>query len=226
MTMTDVKSAPDSQRKPRQIRVVVDNDSWILPYAEQLVQERNDAGDSAVLCRAHGEITENDVTFYLGCIKIAPPDVLSRARRNLVVHEGDLPRDKGFSPLTWQILEGKNAVPICLFEATEEADAGPVVYHEVMHFEGTELVDELRAAQGEYSLRLCREFLDAAAAPAGQPQIGEASHRARRTPKDSELDPAKSIADQFDLLRVVDNDRYPAYFTHRGRRYILKVLHA
>jgi len=40
---------------------------------------------------------------------------------------------------------------------------------------------------------------------------------------DSELDAHKTIEEQFNLLRISDNDRYPAYFTKHGFRYILKI---
>jgi methionyl-tRNA formyltransferase len=36
----------------------------------------------------------------------------------------------------------------------------------------------------------------------------------------------KTIAEQFDLLRVVDNLRYPAFFDHRGKRYRLTIKKA
>jgi methionyl-tRNA formyltransferase len=45
----------------------------------------------------------------------------------------------------------------------------------------------------------------------------------RRTPEHSRLDVHKTIAEQFDLLRVVDNERYPAFFEYRGTRYRLKI---
>jgi spore coat polysaccharide biosynthesis predicted glycosyltransferase SpsG len=32
-----------------------------------------------------------------------------------------------------------------------------------------------------------------------------------------------SIAEQFDLLRVVDPEHYPAFFDYRGKRYIIKM---
>jgi sialic acid synthase SpsE len=35
-------------------------------------------------------------------------------------------------------------------------------------------------------------------------------------------DPSKTIAEQSDLLRVVDNERYPAFFDMRGKRYVLR----
>ncbi len=41
--------------------------------------------------------------FFLGCSKIAGPDVLNRNKYNLVVHESALPKGKGFAPVAWQI---------------------------------------------------------------------------------------------------------------------------
>jgi len=45
----------------------------------------------------------------------------------------------------------------------------------------------------------------------------------RRRPADSRLDPDRTLAEQFELLRVVDNDRYPAFFEWRGRCYEVKI---
>ena len=45
----------------------------------------------------------------------------------------------------------------------------------------------------------------------------------KRTPKDSRLDPDKTIAEQFELLRVVDSQRFPAFFEYRGKRYLIKI---
>jgi methionyl-tRNA formyltransferase len=45
----------------------------------------------------------------------------------------------------------------------------------------------------------------------------------KRTPNDSKIDPQKSISSQFDLLRVSDPERYPAFFEHRGHRYKISI---
>lgn len=45
----------------------------------------------------------------------------------------------------------------------------------------------------------------------------------RRTPEDSRLDPELPIAQQFDLLRICDPDRYPAFFELHGHRYRLRL---
>lgn len=45
----------------------------------------------------------------------------------------------------------------------------------------------------------------------------------KRSPLDNQIDPTKSIEEQFDLLRVSDNDRFPAFFELRGKKYTLKL---
>lgn len=67
-----------------------------------------------------------DVCFYLSCSQIVPSSILGNFAHNLVVHESDLPQGKGWSPLTWQILEGCNRIPVTLFEAVEKVDSGDI----------------------------------------------------------------------------------------------------
>jgi methionyl-tRNA formyltransferase len=209
--------------RPRPISVLVDNDSWILPYSRDLVEWANVQGDDARLCRNAGQLGEGGIAFLLGCTKLIPQSTLDRNRINLVVHESDLPLGRGFAPLTWQILEGEPIVPVRLFEAVSEADAGSVYGEAELSFEGTELCDELRHAQGRITVKLCQEYLAASAPPMGRPQMGQPTWCTRRGPEDSRLDPHKTLADQFELLRVVDNDRYPAFFDFRGRRYRIRI---
>lgn len=216
-------TAPDWWRKPRQVSVVVDNPSWILPYAEELALRLSEAGDDARLCRSHDEIGPGAVAFYLGCIKITPPEVLARNHRNLVVHASDLPKGRGFSPLTWLVIEGRNEIPVCLLEAAEEVDAGPVVYRDRLTLGGHELIGEMRARLGILHVEMCSRFMAEDSPPEGVPQTGEATLYPRRHPSDSGLDPERTIAEQFDLLRTVDNDSYPAFFDLRGHRYTLTI---
>lgn len=215
--------APGWWTKPRIVTVVVDNPSWILPHADRLVSEIRADGDVAALARSYAEVPRGTVAFLLGCIGVAAPDVLARNKRNLIVHESMLPQGRGFSPLTWQVLEGHGEIPVCLLEAGDEVDAGPVIYRDGLAFQGHELIGEMRDSLGEKTVSLCRRFLAEPVPREGECQIGEASHYARRRPADSRMDPTQSIAQQFDLLRVVDNDRYPAWFELRGHRYKITI---
>lgn len=210
-------------KKSRRVSVVIDNPSWVLPWGKDLVEQLCASGDSATLITRQEEVPEGAVAFYLGCLRITPPEVLARNRRNLVVHASDLPRGRGFSPLTYQILEGLNRIPVCLLDAVEAVDSGPVVYREWIGYEGHELIGELRQKLGAMTVELCRRFMGESAPRSGAPQRGEPSTYPRRRPADSALDPEQTIAEQFDLLRTVDNDNYPAYFDLRGHRYVIRI---
>jgi len=208
------------------IIIVTDATSWINSYIPELVERLVKRGHKVKWLHDVNFIQQGDMVFFLGCGQIVPLDVLQRNKHNLVVHESDLPQGKGWSPLTWQILEEKNDIPIVLFEAAKKVDSGVVYLKETMHFKGTELVEELRATQADATFRLCLEFID------NYPDIidkavsqeGECSFYHRRTSEDSRLDPDKTIREQFNLLRVVDNQRYPAFFELNGEQYLLKVF--
>ena len=211
-------------KKTIHIQVLVDNpSSWIAPKARDFCNELNDSGFSAEYIESQDSLQEGDILVLLGCEKLLREEERALHKHNLVVHESALPQGKGMSPLTWQILEGKDSIPITLFEAVDELDAGPVYGRSEMTFEGHELIDELRDAQAKESFALIREFLREYPSIRGEDQSGAESTYPRRTPKDSELDVSKSLEEQFNLLRVVDNDRYPAFFWYKGKKYIVRV---
>lgn len=208
------------------ISLVVDNpQSWFVPFAE-ILNERLKSFDGPELFYSSEKIpVGNEIAFFLSCEKKVSSSTLRRSRHNIVVHASNLPQGKGMSPLTWQILEGKNEVPISLFEAVEEFDAGQIYLKDSIRFEGNELLDEIRNALGNKIVEMCERFVREYPAIIAQarPQSGPESFYRRRKPEDSRLDPNKTIAEQFNLLRVVDNERYPAFFELKGRKFVIKV---
>lgn len=208
------------------ICIVVDNPrSWFVPFADELKKNLSRFGSVDLLSDSNQIPQSNDVAFLLSCEKKVIPEILRRSRSNIVVHASELPKGKGMSPLTWQILEGKNRIPLTLFEAVEDIDAGPVYIMACLDFQGNELLHEMQNAVGDKILEMCELFLKdwPDILTKGAIQTGEPSFYKKRTAEDSRLDPNLSLAEQFNLLRVVDNDRYPAFFDWNGRRYILKI---
>lgn len=204
------------------VQVLVDNpDSWMIPYAAELCAQVRDLGHEARLLHDPDAVEAGDVVVLLSCERRFGD--LAKNTHNVVVHESALPEGRGWSPLTWQILEGRSEVPITLFEAADAIDAGPIYLQDVMRFEGHELLPELRAEQARKTAELVLRFLDALPDAKGRAQEGEGSAYPRRRPKDSRLDPERSLAEQFDLLRVCDNDRYPAWFERDGVKYLLRI---
>ncbi len=206
------------------ITILADNpQSWIIPYAQKLKTSLNRLGHNTSLVHSANKVRSGDIAFFLSCEHIISAAILRKNKHSLVVHESALPKGKGWSPMTWQVLEGKKRIPITLFEAAESVDSGVVYAQSSIVLNGHELVDELREKQGAATIALALSFVRKYPHAKGKKQSGKATYYPKRTPRDSELDPKKTIASQFDLLRVVDNERYPAFFTYRGHEYVLKI---
>ncbi|MDE1970807.1 MAG: methionyl-tRNA formyltransferase [Patescibacteria group bacterium] len=165
---------------------------------------------------------KGDCLFLLSCGSIVSHDILERNTHNIVIHASKLPQGRGFAPLAWQILEGKNKIWISLFEAVEKLDSGDVYFQDFISFEGHELYDEMRKLEGEKVVAMALRFVNEYPSK-GRPQHGKSTWYSKRRPCDSELNIKKTLRSQFNILRIVDNERYPAFFTYKGHTYILKI---
>ena len=210
------------------ITLLTDNaGSWIVPYAREIMKEftlgEQFSNHEIAHVHNHDDIEEGDIMFILSCEQILSKSKLALHKNNIVIHPSKLPEGKGWSPLAWQILEGKNTIPISLFEATEAVDAGEVYLTDKIELKGHELNGEIKHLQGEATIRLVLKFLKNYSSLSGTPQSGEGSFYRKMKKSDNEIDPSKSLEEQFEILRIVDNDRYPAFFKLHDREYVLKI---
>lgn len=203
------------------INILIDNNSWITPYGIILKNKIINMKHKCDLFYNHMDVTNGDILFLLGCTKIFKR--LELNKYNIVIHESNLPEGKGWSPLSWQILEGKNIIPITLFEAVKEVDAGNIYIKEQINLTGLELYDEIKNLQGLKTIELALKFINNINNITGIKQDGVSSFYNKRTPKDSELDINKTIKEQFNHLRICSNDTYPAFFYLNGKKFILKI---
>ena len=165
------------------------------------------------------------VRSLCGAISTRAEHYLKQHRHNLVIHASDLPQGKGWAPLTWQVLEGKNDIVFTLFEADASTDNGPFYLKKTLHLSGYELAPELRALQAQLCVSMCKEYLAHQDELPAQTQSGSESFYRKRTAADSKMDLAQTLEQQFNLLRTVDNNDYPAFFVKDGHKYILKIYH-
>jgi methionyl-tRNA formyltransferase len=205
------------------IQILVDNpNSWIIPYLKNLVSSIKQKKNCYVkLINSHEDVESGDVLCLLSCEKKF--NKLNLNKYNLVVHESDLPEGKGWSPLTWQVIEGKRNIPITLFEANSLIDSGDIYEKINIKTSGYELIDELRFLQVEATTKLILNFIEKYPNIKGEKQKGKESFYRKRTKNSSELNILESIKDQFNLLRVCDNERYPAFFIIDNVKYLIKI---
>ena len=89
---------------------------------------------------------------------------------------------------------------------------------------GTELSDEIRNIQGKQFLNIIKKFLIKYPNIKSKKQIRKGNFNKRRYSKDSQLDINKTIKQQFNHLRINDNELYPSFFYYKGQKYIIKIF--
>ena len=162
--------------------------------------------------------------FLISCNQIVKEDVRARYRHTLVIHASDLPHGRGWSPLVWTVLEGKPTVTVTLLEADDKVDTGAIWAQRRFELQGHELLSEINQRLFDIEFELMDHAMEHGAAIIPRAQAAESvSYYPRRFPKDSRVDPYKSIAEQFDQLRASDDARFPAFFDFRGHRYELRL---
>lgn len=204
------------------IQVLIDNpSSWMFDFKDNLEIILSEEGHNVLVIDSHKKISSGDVLLLLSCEeKLVDFDLNTH---NLVIHASDLPIGKGWSPLTWQVLNGANSIPVVIFEADHKIDNGPIYNKINVSLDGTELVDELRVKIFEAIKNLIINFMRMYPNNKGIEQKGKSTFYKKRTKEDSKLDINESLISQFNQLRVVDNERYPAYFIYNDKKYIIKV---
>ena len=123
----------------------------------------------------------------------------------------------------WQILEGADELPLALIDAEDAVDTGDIWRIDTVRLDGTELSDAIQAKVATGTTALMTWALDHCPTTRPVAQTGEPSYYPRRYPVDSEVQPHHTLEQIFDLLRVADPARYPAFVVLRGRRFALRL---
>ncbi|MBF0300016.1 MAG: methionyl-tRNA formyltransferase [Oligoflexia bacterium] len=209
----------------KKIAILTSRESWFKKYIPGMVSLIDNNFFVIDVYEEHEEIRgEYFCLFILSYFKIIPTSFLELNKYNLVVHESYLPRGRGWAPLFYQILDQVNEVPMVLFEAKENLDSGDIFFKKNLILNGTELNEEIREKQAQATIELCLTFLKNYPTLVPEKQKGTPTYYKKRTKKDSELDINKTIKEQFNLLRIVNNDEYPAYFYFKDKKFIIKIL--
>lgn len=168
---------------------------------------------------------QGDFLFLVSCSEFIERKIRERFTHTLVLHASDLPRGRGWSPHIWDILKGASFITLTLLEADDSIDTGKVWAKEKISLSGHELLDEIHSLLFAAEIKLIELALKQYdyITPTLQALNIAPSYYPKRSPDDSRIDINKTLDSQFDLLRVCDNKRFPAFFDRDGHRYVLKV---
>ena len=106
----------------------------------------------------------------------------------------------------------------------ERVDSGSIIEKKSIKFKGYELNGEIRHIQENEKIKIIKKFLNKYPKFKRKKQSGKSTFFRKRKPEDSELNINKSLKKNFNLLRIVDNEKYPAFFYYKKKKYIIKII--
>lgn len=177
------------------------------------------------LLRTRAELQGGDVLFLISCAEIVRAKDRALFKHTFVLHASDLPKGRGWNPHIWAVVGGATEITVTLLEAEDKVDTG-AIWAQVKvpipkHFLWNELNEALFVAEFDLMDTVIQGM--GAISPREQAADIEPTYHRLRTPADSRIDPDATLRDQFDLVRVCDPDRYPAYIDMHGIRYALRL---
>ena len=198
------------------IQILINNNSWAQKYRKDLKKKLRKFSKKIFITNNHKKLISNyDVNIIFSYFKIVEK-FLQRSKFNLIPHESDLPKGRGMSPLSWQLLENKSLITFSLLEASQKMDAGKVYFKKKIVVKKDILFDEIKHLQYINNIELIIKFLNYfhkyKKAPKSKLQSGEPTFYRLRQKKDSKLNISKSIKSQFNLMRISDFKNYPSFF--------------
>jgi len=170
------------------------------------------------------ELTSGDILFLISCSDIISKVERSEFKKTLVIHASDLPHGRGWSPHVWEIINGATNITLSLLEVEDKVDTGDIWKKVTVPIPKTALFDEINELIFNSEL----ELMDFSIAnyktvkPKKQLNI-DSTYWPKRSPNDSEIDINKGISEQFNLIRVCDPDRFPAFFYKDGKRFNITI---
>lgn len=210
------------------IQILISKGSWANKYKEKITKSLKKFSDNIIFFDDHKKLKKGfDINIIFSYFSKIPKKYLFYSKNNLVPHESQLPKGKGMSPLTWQIIEKKNKIYFSLIEASKKIDGGSIYYQKPVKFKKDLLFQEIKEIQLLENLKLIKKFIihlkNKKEIPSFIKKNGTGSFYRKRTPLDSELNINRSLKSQFNLLRISDYNNYPAFFKIFGKKYKIKI---
>ncbi|MFY9300361.1 MAG: methionyl-tRNA formyltransferase [Candidatus Nitrosotenuis sp.] len=165
-----------------------------------------------------------DILFIIGWHRIVPQEVLDVAKIRLGIHSSILPKDRGPSPINWQLIRGEKEGGITLFHLTTGVDEGNIVdYAKYEILESDDVSDVyLKATNGAIQLleNNWKSIHDLQIKSIPQDN-SKATVNQRRKPEDGLIDWSKNSKQCYDWIRALTRP-YPGAFTYwNGKKALI-----
>lgn len=177
------------------------------------------------LIRKKQDLPGGDILFLISCGEIIGPKERAAYQSTLVLHASDLPKGRGWNPHIWEIIGGADHITLSMLEAEDKVDSGRIWCKKTIPIPKDALWDEINVHLFDAEIELIDWAINAfySVKPTEQDAVETTTYYRLRNPQDSQIDPYQSIAAQFDLIRVCDPTRFPAFFDLHGHRFMIRL---
>ena len=192
------------------------------PIYEYLVKwvKKNKKNHKISIVHSKKELISGDILFLISCSEIITKLERKKFKNTLVIHCSDLPYGRGWSPHLWEIINGEADITLSIIEAENKVDTGDIWKKINVNIPKTFLFNEINDLIFTAELDLMDFAVENFNTVSPKKQLNiDVNSWPKRSPKDSEIDINKSIFEQFNLIRVSDPKRFPAYFYKDGVRF-------
>ena len=180
------------------IQILISKNSWAQSYKKIILTSIKKFSKKPIILSNHLNLKKDyDINIIFSYFKIIPARYLKRSKFNIIPHESDLPKGKGMSPLTWQILENKKQIFFSLIEASDQVDSGKIYFKKKINIPKDFIFDEIKKKQLNVNLKLLSRFLKYYKSNKKNPRElkikSKETFYKKRSPKDSMININKSI---------------------------------
>lgn len=153
---------------------------------------------------------------------IADTDLISKDNV-FVLHCGNLPFHRGWSPLTWLLKNGETEINVNLITLAEKVDQGDIIDFRTISVAETDDFEAISRKMRDAMLSLSHA-IGSGICGEGFKQEGHSSYFPRLTEVDHDI--SESSDDWLKILhacRCFDSERFPPYFNLCGERYSIVI---
>lgn len=165
-----------------------------------------------------------DAFFIIGWHKIVPQQVIDCAPYCLGMHSSLLPKNRGSSPINWQIIRGEKQGGMSFFHLTTGVDSGDLVGQKEFEISEDDTCADAYAKATVAALGLLRENWTALAEKrlAHVPQDeSQATLNPRRRPEDGKIVWEKNAFELHNWVRALTHPYPGAFASLRGKKVFL-----
>ena len=164
-----------------------------------------------------------EIVFLLGYTSRFKVTQNQNIKNIFLVHESNLPKGRGWSPIRYQLLDNKEKIKCCLISCQDPIDSGDIYEVGTLNIKKTDLYDDIKIKQYKITMLLIKRLLDKYPHIKSKKQVGKITWYKKLSSKDDELDINKSLSSQFNKIRSTDYNNHQNYFYLNNQKFFLRI---